>query len=163
MTRVAAGVAVRSGRALVCRRASGRPHAGKWEFPGGKVEPGESWRRALERELGEELGVRAAIGAELGGAVHRAPGLAPIEIRFFAIAEMRGALRWAHFAEVRWQPLDRLAELDFLEADRELVARLAAGLILLPDETTEATPRAGRGPAARGATTARSPAARRDR
>jgi 8-oxo-dGTP diphosphatase len=163
VTRVAAGVAVRAGRALVCRRPPGRAHAGKWEFPGGKLEPEESWEQALERELREELGIRAVVGAELWRVEHHTPAPEPLEIRFFAIAEMRGALCGGHFAEVRWHPLERLCELDFLEADRDLVVGLATGLILPPHETTGERPGVNRGPAARASTSARSPGARRDR
>jgi 8-oxo-dGTP diphosphatase len=134
--RVAAGVAVSAGRALVCRRAPGRAQAGKWEFPGGKLEPGESWQEALRRELGEELGSRVTVGTELRRTEHRYPAaLERVEVRFFAIVEMRGDLDERHFSEVRWQPLERLAELDFLAADRDFVAALAAGELVLGTDT----------------------------
>ncbi|HSD11856.1 MAG TPA: NUDIX domain-containing protein, partial [Candidatus Binatia bacterium] len=59
--RVVAGVCLRDGKALVCKRSVARPHAGKWEFPGGKVEPGETLAEALRRELREELGIVAEV------------------------------------------------------------------------------------------------------
>ena len=63
---VVAGVIERDARILICRRrADARHHPLKWEFPGGKVEPGEEPRAALARELGEELGIRAEIGEEI--------------------------------------------------------------------------------------------------
>ncbi len=123
--RVVAGVLVRDGKALVCKRSPARPHAGKWEFPGGKAEPGETLAETLRRELREELGIVAEVGEELWRTRHGYPGCAPVELHFLAIVTFDGDLRGDdHFAEVRWQTLDRLADLDFLEADHELVAHL---------------------------------------
>ena len=59
MTKVAAAVIERNGAYLIARRAPGQAHAGRWEFPGGKLEPGETAEACLERELAEEFGVRA--------------------------------------------------------------------------------------------------------
>ena len=137
MIRVAAGVAVRGAQVLVCRRASGRPHAGRWEFPGGKLEPGETFEAALRRELAEELGVDVAVGRELWRTRHRYPGLEPLEIRFFAVGDLAERIDGEHFAELRWQPIERLGELDFLEADEELVARLASGSLRLTTKRVE--------------------------
>lgn len=62
---VVAGIIVHEGRMLACRRAAGRPAAGEWEFPGGKIEAGETAADALEREIREELGVDISAGDEL--------------------------------------------------------------------------------------------------
>jgi 8-oxo-dGTP diphosphatase len=59
---VVAAVFLKDGRILGCRRAPGRPAAGKWELPGGKVEPGEDPRDALRREVSEELAVDVVVG-----------------------------------------------------------------------------------------------------
>jgi mutator protein MutT len=67
MTTVVAAIIEQDQNILVCQRKSGVPHAGKWEFPGGKVEPGESLESALARELREELTIEAKIGQELAG------------------------------------------------------------------------------------------------
>jgi 8-oxo-dGTP diphosphatase len=123
--RVVAGVLVRDGKALVCKRSPAGPHAGKWEFPGGKTEPGETLAQALRRELREELGIVAEVGGELWQTQHRYPGTFQVELHFLAVVAFEGDLRGDdHFAEVRWQALERLGELDFLEADHELVAHL---------------------------------------
>jgi mutator protein MutT len=61
---VVAAVIQNSGKILIAQRKATRRHPGKWEFPGGKVEPGETPPAALRRELGEELGIDAEIGAE---------------------------------------------------------------------------------------------------
>jgi len=161
--RVAAGVAERCGRALVCRRSLDRRHPGKWEFPGGKLEAGETAEAALRRELREELGIEAEIRGEICKAEHRYAGLEPVELRFFAVGFDGEPRDEGHFAEVRWQPLDRLGELDFLEADRELVAALASGRINARGETSRATPPEGRVGPAPASTSGRSHAARRDR
>jgi 8-oxo-dGTP diphosphatase len=67
---VVAGVAADPHRVLMARRAAHKSLAGKWEFPGGKVERGEDPRAALQRELREELGVEATVGDEIGSEVH---------------------------------------------------------------------------------------------
>lgn len=124
--RVVAGVCLRDGKALVCKRSVVRPHAGKWEFPGGKVEPGETLAEALRRELLEELGIAADIGEELWQTQHRYAGREPVDLHFLAVVAFDGEPGGGdHFAEVRWQALDRLGDLDFLEADHELVSLLA--------------------------------------
>src|SRR5262249_19173679 len=71
---VAAALIVRNSKLLVCQRRRDDSHALEWEFPGGKVEPGESPEQALVRELREELGIDATIGKELFRARHRYPG-----------------------------------------------------------------------------------------
>lgn len=126
MIRVAAGVITRGDDVLVCRRLPHAAHPGKWEFPGGKVEAGETLAEALRRELREELDIEAEIGEELWSTTHRYPGREPVELHFFSVSVLAARIEGAGFAEVRWQSLGRLVVLDFLEADRELVRRLSA-------------------------------------
>src|ERR1700744_448505 len=86
VTEVAAGILERDGRILICRRRPDQAHALKWEFPGGKVEPGESPAQALIRELHEELGIQAETGAELMRYEFAYAGKKPILLIFIGIA-----------------------------------------------------------------------------
>jgi 8-oxo-dGTP diphosphatase len=124
---VAAGVIESEGQILVCRRKAGARHALKWEFPGGKVEHGETPSQALARELDEELGIRAAVGREMVRYEHRYPRRPPILLIFFHVAHFEGEPVNRQFEEIRWTPRDRLHEFDFLEGDRDFVRRLARG------------------------------------
>jgi 8-oxo-dGTP diphosphatase len=74
LKRVAAAIAYRGDHVLVTRRAPGQNLEGYWEFPGGKLEQGESVARCIERELQEELGVRSIGGEVIAEAVHEYPG-----------------------------------------------------------------------------------------
>jgi len=125
-TLVVAGVIRdRRGRVLVARRPEGRHMAGLWEFPGGKVRPGEGPSAALERELAEELGVTTHAARPLTFAVHTEPGL-QVLLLFYEVELPSGqAPRALDGQELAWVEPVRLAELAMPPADRELVARLA--------------------------------------
>jgi 8-oxo-dGTP diphosphatase len=123
MTTVVAGVLVHDGKILACRRRSDQDHAHKWEFPGGKVEPGESPELALARELREELGVEARIGREIERYEFAYPGRKPILLIFLAVDGWEGSLDGSFFAETCWRTPENLAELDFLEGDAPFLER----------------------------------------
>lgn len=115
------------GRVLICQRRAGDRHPLKWEFPGGKVEPGETPRAALERELREELAVAASIGPEVARYQYTYTGRAPVLLIFHRVSQWQGEPRNLAFTEIRWEAIERLPEYDFLEGDVELVRRLARG------------------------------------
>ena len=121
-----AAVIEREGRVLVCRRAANDPHPLKWEFPGGKVETGETPEAALRRELTEELGIQAEIGEEMEHYEVRYPGKKPILLRFYRVNRFTSQPVNRVFAEIRWEAPARLPDYDFLEGDVDFVRRLAA-------------------------------------
>jgi 8-oxo-dGTP diphosphatase len=115
---------------LICQRSPDKPMGLKWEFPGGKVEPGESAEQALARELNEELGILATIGHEITSIRHNYRNGGAIHIQFFAIESFAGELRNVVFHDMQWSTFDRLPEYDFLDADLTLIRELAEGKLL---------------------------------
>ncbi len=115
------------GRVLLCRRRPGGRFGLRWEVPGGKVEPGESARRALARELREELGIEVRPRRLLMRLEHRYDGGPTVRLEFFETPLRGGRLRNLEFHEVRWVPRSRLGRYDVLEADAPLIRLLAAG------------------------------------
>lgn len=114
------------GEVLLAQRPEGKRLAGKWEFPGGKVEAGEDLVTALRRELCEELGIEAVIGSEVATVQHQyAEGLA-VELHFFLVTEFAGEIENRIFHEVRWEERTALNAESFLEADRGVVRQLAS-------------------------------------
>lgn len=113
-------------RCLSARRSSPPALAGRWEFPGGKVHPGEDPRTALHRELAEELQVVVRLGAELAGP-HRGcwPISAAYEMRLWSACVCAGSptLTGSH-DELRWLARTELDTVDWLDADRAVVAAL---------------------------------------
>ncbi len=106
--------------------------ASQWEFPGGKIEAGESPEQALVRELEEELGIHAVIGPHITHIrhnFHRHGGA--VDLQFFAVHEFSGEIVNRIYNEVRWTKLEDLTGYDFLAADRGLIRDLAAGKLLL--------------------------------
>jgi len=127
VVRVSAGILVRGGKVLACRRRDDQDHGGKWEFPGGKVESGETPEQCLRRELREELGVEARDVTSLRVVRHEYPERSPVELHFFTVGEYDGDPRNNVFAEIRWVAASDLLALDFLAADLPVVQTLAQG------------------------------------
>jgi 8-oxo-dGTP diphosphatase len=121
---VVAGLIRQADRWLVCQRRRDASFALKWEFPGGKVQPGEALEVALRRELREELNIDADVGPERYRTRHHYPKQYTVELIFFEILAFRGTLQNHVFEQIRWASLDVLPSLDFLEGDAELIVRL---------------------------------------
>lgn len=117
---------VRRGETILVTRRLDRPGApGQWEFPGGKVEAGESEPAALAREIAEELGCAIEVGALLLRHHHAYPDL-EVELAFYAARLPPGAApRALGVAELAWAPAAGLGAYDFLEADRAVLGELA--------------------------------------
>lgn len=127
VVQVTAGAIARGGRVLVCQRPPGGHHAGKWEFPGGKVEAGESLEAGLRRELQEELGIEATIGRILWRTEHQYTGRARFALTFFLVKQYEGEPINRALAAMVWAPPAELHTFDFLDADRAFVAALSCG------------------------------------
>jgi 8-oxo-dGTP diphosphatase len=128
---VVAGVLQREGKLLIGQRLSSDRHPLKWEFPGGKVETGESPREALVRELREELGVEAEIGHELARYEHTSRHRGPLLLLFLAVSSFHGEPSSNTFEQIRWEDPANLLQYDFLDGDLDFVRRLARGRIRL--------------------------------
>jgi 8-oxo-dGTP diphosphatase len=122
---VVAAVIERDGSILICQRKPGGRHPLKWEFPGGKVEPGEDSRQALARELREELAIEARIGEDLGRNEVRYSDRPAIRLLFYRVTEFTGEPVNVEFERILWERREKLPEYDFLEGDVEFVRRLA--------------------------------------
>ena len=120
---IVAAAIITDGRVLACERSAPPEVAGRWEFPGGKVEPGETDEQALARECVEELGVRVAVGARIGPDVSLAHGRAVL--RVFAVRLLDGdEPRALEHTAMRWLSADELDTVHWLPADKPIVAAL---------------------------------------
>ena len=122
--RVVAAVIERDGRLLLCRRPAGKRHAGLWEFPGGKLLPGETVPEAAQRELAEELGVEVVSVGELLFELPD-PG-SPFVIEFHPV-EIAGEPVPLEHDELLWALPAELEDLDLAPSDRAFASRYASG------------------------------------
>ena len=110
----------REGKLLLARRPEGKALAGKWEFPGGKVDPGESSESCLRREIEEELGCQVEVGAALSPVVHPYPG-GSIELIPFRCTILSGEPQPLEHAEITWLEPRAVREMDLAEADEPIL------------------------------------------
>ncbi|MBI2816250.1 MAG: (deoxy)nucleoside triphosphate pyrophosphohydrolase [Acidobacteria bacterium] len=129
---VVAALIPKQGRLFICQRSLAGAFPGKWEFPGGKVDPGESPPAALRRELEEELGIAAEIGEPLFQVEHQYPGYDPVLLIFFSVRRYTGSIENRVFERICWAAPQELPQYDFLEGDRVLIERVVGGSIVVP-------------------------------
>ena len=127
MKQVTAAVIEKDGKILIAQRRRGDTLAGKWEFPGGKLEPGETPEVCLRRELKEEFGVDTKIGAFICSSKFEYRHL-PIELLVYKAEHLSGEFRLNDHDRIEWVLPAGLADYDFCGADIPVVALLVRGL-----------------------------------
>lgn len=120
MITVVCAVIIQKHRVLATQRGPGQDRPGKWEFPGGKVQPGESETRALEREIDEELQVKIRPGYRLTPVIHHYPNVSICLIPYLCRLSA-GEITLSEHSAYRWCTADELEQLDWAEADRPVV------------------------------------------
>ncbi len=125
--KVVAGILCREERFLVCQRSGDGAFPDKWEFPGGKIEPGEDGTAALGRELREELGISVESAREVFRHAHVYADGTRVELTFFEVRAFAGEPRNRVFRRIAWVTADELAALDFLDGDLPLIRELRHG------------------------------------
>lgn len=115
---------------FICQRKPDQPMSLKWEFPGGKIEPGEGPEEALIRELNEELGISARIGERVAQIRHKYRNGGAVDLQFFVVKEFEGPMVNRIFNDMRWVSLAALPGYDFLAADLGLIRDLSEGKLL---------------------------------
>jgi 8-oxo-dGTP diphosphatase len=140
MKQVVAALIVKDDKVLICQRTRHQTMPLKWEFPGGKIEPGENLEAALYRELEEELGILAAIGRKVATIRHTYGNGGAVELHFFVVEEFQNAVQNRIFRDVRWVSKEEMPGYDFLEADVSLVKDIAAGKVTLTGAQTRTRP-----------------------
>jgi 8-oxo-dGTP diphosphatase len=120
---VAAALFNAAGDVLIAQRPAGKHMAGRWEFPGGKVAPGESDAVALSRELTEELGITVSAARPLLTLNHDYPDRS-VELSMWVVERYAGEPRSLDGQQLKWVPPKALLEEDVLEADRPFIEAL---------------------------------------
>jgi 8-oxo-dGTP diphosphatase len=114
-----AGIARENGKLFVARRKSGGDLGGKWEFPGGKAEDGESAEEALIREYKEEFSVPVRVGRLLGSAAFEHRGAERI-LKAYAIFFINKNFKMSEHTKWRWAAIEEIKNMDFADSDRKL-------------------------------------------
>ena len=120
---VTAAIIEENGRIFIARRGPGKHLAGKWEFPGGKIEPGETPEQSLERELVEELGIHVRVGELLCSVRYQSPAV-NLELLAFRVTARTGDPVLHEHQDCRWVLPGELLSYDLAESDRKIVERL---------------------------------------
>ena len=126
IVKVTAAILEKGRKILIAKRNTGDKLAGKWEFPGGKIEDYESPEECLRREMHEEFKIKVSIGEFVGSNVHHYDHIS-IELLAYRSFWEHGDISLNDHAEYRFVPLSQLGEFDFAPADIPFVERLIRG------------------------------------
>ena len=121
--KVTAGILWRDGQVLLARRRPGKHMGGRWEFPGGKIEPGETPEESLARELLEELDVRARIGECLCCVPYEGDGVS-LDLMVYRVDHFEGTPVLKEHQEIRWVAPAELRSFELADSDRTVVEEL---------------------------------------
>jgi len=121
---VTAAIIEKDGKLLIAKRAKGRHMENKWEFPGGKIEDGESPEECLRRELQEELGITTAIKNFIAESVFDY-GDKTIRLLGYKAEYISGDFKLTAHDEIKWVSVEKLNEFDFAEADIPLIKKIS--------------------------------------
>ena len=121
--KVTAAVIEENGKVLIGRRKPGRHMGGKWELPGGKIEPGETPQESLARELLEELAIKVRVGEFLCSASYDGDGV-NLELLVYRVERLEGEPALIEHQELCWVRPDELSVFDLADSDRKVVERL---------------------------------------
>ena len=123
MVKVVAAIIIKKDKILIARRAAHKAMAGKWEFPGGKIEDGETMPEALEREILEEFSVHVKAGRFLATNTYSYETF-QIELHAFYVTHIQGEFMLSDHDKIAWVTPDELEVYDLAEADIPLVKLL---------------------------------------
>jgi mutator protein MutT len=121
---VAAALIFERDKLLITQRRADDHLPNLWEFPGGKVEPGETFQACLVREIREELGIEISVCDLVEDLTHSYPEKT-VRLRFYRCALISGEAKAIHVQDLRWVTREELKQYEFPAADAKLIARLA--------------------------------------
>jgi 8-oxo-dGTP diphosphatase len=121
MIQVAVGIVLRNGAVLLCQRKASARYALKWEFPGGKLEPGETPEECLTRELYEELSIHASIGPLFHRQHSVYPDSGSFDVFYHHVPSWTGTIVNRVFETIDWVPWESLHTFNILEGNKEIV------------------------------------------
>jgi 8-oxo-dGTP diphosphatase len=132
MIKVAVGIIIQNGhsigsnvnRVLLCQRKKSARYGLKWEFPGGKLEAGETPEDCLRRELREELSISAEIGQLFHQQHYVYPDSGMFDVFYYKVNAFTGTIVNHVFESFEWTPIVKLLEYDILDGNRDVVAKL---------------------------------------
>mgnify|MGYP001116752332 CR=1 FL=1 len=123
MQKVLAAIIEKDGKLLIARRKKGDRSEGLWEFPGGKLEPGETPAEGLKRELREEFSIEASVGGFLCS-VRYSSRASSLELMAYKVNHVAGRFRLREHDDIRWVLLEEMGRYSLAEPDVAIVHQL---------------------------------------